>query len=177
MGGGLLGNADEAALREAFISLWVASWLRPPREVRYEVEKRPLFARRTHPHQKFLVMFVDSMKELFGRVMCLSDLEQVMVNRLVAEFARALCGEPSVQDKLKYVLLPEAERPGDIRSPEEALERLAHHTISLNTSMHKTPGRRQVLSRNDFAARGRLTGFQEDFCKKIFDLVKTQPFL
>jgi len=184
-----LGKPDEMALRTDFFAQWVAGWLGPYLKDRCHIfgpapqaEKRFVFARsgmRT-PAQQYGRqcgrVVVDGMRDLFGRAMRLVNVEQESLTRLLEEFAHVLCEEPEIRSRFQFVELPPEERPKDVESLEHAVFLLAYHTLLLNTAMHNTSAKGKAPSRAEFAAQGRaVAGVREDFCKKMFDLIRTQP--
>lgn len=182
-----LGKKNESDLLEAFCQQWVKGWLEPYLETRLEkfdnkpqVEKRSMFARRTpeqqHGRQCGRVL-IDGMRELFCQAMRLTGVEQEAITRLLEEFARALCSEEEIQTRFQHVLLPDDQRPKDVESMEQAVFLLAYSALLLNTAMYN-PGAKgdKAQTRQEFTAQGhRVAGFRDDFCKKMYDLVKAQP--
>jgi len=181
-----LGKQNEADLREAFCSQWISGWLRPYLDARRDVfgpapqvEKRSMFSRRNptqqHGRQCGRVI-IDGMRELFGKAMRLAGVEQEATARLLEEFAHVLCLEPEIQARFQFVVLPDEERPKDVESMEHAVFLLSYSALLLNTGMHNPSARGKVQTRVEFTTQGRqVAGFRDDFCKKMYDLVKAQP--
>lgn len=118
------------------------------------------------------------MRDFFGRAMRLTGVEQEALIRLLEEFARVLSSEPEIQSRFEYVRLSPEERPPDIESLEHTVFLLTYSALLLNTAMHNpcTKGRAQCQSRQEFAEQGRkVAGIQEDFSRKMYDLVKAHP--
>eukprot|EP00927_Polykrikos_kofoidii_P033456 TRINITY_DN28286_c0_g1_i1.p1 TRINITY_DN28286_c0_g1~~TRINITY_DN28286_c0_g1_i1.p1 ORF type:complete len:1647 (+),score=297.74 TRINITY_DN28286_c0_g1_i1:47-4942(+) len=181
----LLGKKKEEDLRWAFIKQWVRGWLGPYLEVKRDVfgpgpQERWSNWLGREPLQKFRRqcgrVLVDGMRDLFARAMVLIDVEQEAVTRLMEDYAKALCGEPEVRTRFQQAVVPEAQRPKDVHSLEDAVFLLSYQVLLLNTALHKPSARGYAQSRQDFASQGQaIAGAQQDFCKKMYDLIKAQP--
>lgn len=177
-----LGKEQNQDVREAFCVQWVENWLGPYLATRGDKfaptlgqQPRRIFAlhsAETKYARQCGRLIVDGMRDLFGRDMKLIRVEQEALTRLLEEFARALCLEDEIQKRFGYVCI---ERPEGVESLEHAVFLLTYHTLWLNTAMHNPAARRKAPKKEEFSKQGRTSiGFQEDLCRKMYDLVKAQ---
>jgi len=180
-----LAHKDRQSLRQVFCARWVDAWLGPYLEGRSEIfgptpswDKR-IFTMRA-PQQQFWRqcgrVIVDAMRDLFGKAMRLTGVEQEGLIRLMEEFAAALCSQPEIKDRFSQAQLPPDERPREAQTLEQAVFLLGYHALLLNTALHNPSARGRAASRQDFTAQGKsASGMQPDTCKKIYDLIKACP--
>jgi len=181
-----LGKEKSQDVRQAFCIQWVEGWLGPYLETRShifaatpETQDRRIFAwhtAETHYGRQCGRVLVDGMRDLFGRAMRLTGVEQEALTRLLEEFARVLCLEEEIQKRFRYVQVPDAERPKGLESLEHAVFLLTYWALLLNTALHNRAARGKAPTSKEFSKQGRtIAGFQEVFCEKMYDLIKKTP--
>eukprot|EP00931_Biecheleriopsis_adriatica_P074447 TRINITY_DN4849_c0_g1_i2.p1 TRINITY_DN4849_c0_g1~~TRINITY_DN4849_c0_g1_i2.p1 ORF type:complete len:1742 (+),score=333.04 TRINITY_DN4849_c0_g1_i2:107-5332(+) len=181
-----LGHKDRQVLRGTFLARWLDAWLGPYLESRSEIFgaepawDRRIFTKRA-PQQQYWRqcgrVVVDAMRNLFGKAMRLTGVEQEAVYRLLEDFANTLCSSSDIRSRLEQAMLPPEERnASDVPNLETSVLLLAYQVLMLNTALHNPNAKGRAASRSDFALQGQAAaGMHIDTCKKIYDLVKASP--